>query len=147
MCTGEKARCKEIWVFGANRYRNPDEDLPADFEERREENYKALNQPLDADSFITALKQEMIQGLEKLNEGMPKNPKVRITDKSKGWISVSPLEPQAEPVNLIRIKGEITRRWPMTSLLDILKETDLRISFTEMFKTVAHREILDRDTL
>ena len=143
----DKLRCKEIWVFGANRYRNPDEDLPADFEERREENYKALNQPLDADSFITALKQEMIQGLEKLNEGMPKNPKVRITDKGKGWISVSPLEPQAEPVNLIRIKGEITRRWPMTSLLDILKETDLRISFIEMFKTVAHREILDRDTL
>lgn len=143
----DKLRCKEIWVFGANRYRNPDEDLPADFEERREENYKALNQPLDADSFITALKQEMIQGLEKLNEGIPKNPKVRITDKGKGWISVSPLEPQAEPVNLIRIKGEITRRWPMTSLLDILKETDLRISFTEMFKTVAHREILDRDTL
>ncbi|WP_240422131.1 Tn3 family transposase [Paenibacillus periandrae] len=143
----DKLRCKEIWVFGANRYRNPDEDLPVDFEERREENYKALNQPLDADSFITTLKQEMIQGLEKLNEGMPKNPKVRITDKGKGWISVSPLEPQEEPVNLIRIKGEITRRWPMTSLLDILKETDLRISFTEMFKTVGHREILDRDTL
>ncbi len=76
----DKLRCKEIWVSGANRYRNPDEDLPADFEERREENYKALNQPLDADSFITALKQEMIQGLEKLNEGMPKNPKVRSTD-------------------------------------------------------------------
>jgi hypothetical protein len=32
---------------GANRYRNPDEDLPADFEDCREENYKALNQPLD----------------------------------------------------------------------------------------------------
>lgn len=143
----DKLRCKEIWVSGANRYRNPDEDLPVDFEERQEENYKALNQPLDADSFITTLKQEMIQGLEKLNEGMPKNPKVRITDKGKGWISLSPLEPQEEPVNLIRIKGEITRRWPMTSLLDILKETDLRISFTEMFKTVGHREILDRDTL
>jgi hypothetical protein len=28
-------RCKEIWVVGANRYRNPDEDLPADFETER----------------------------------------------------------------------------------------------------------------
>ena len=44
----DKLRCKEIWVPGSNRYRNPDEDLPSDFEERREENYKALKQPLDA---------------------------------------------------------------------------------------------------
>lgn len=83
-CSRDKLRCKEIWVSGANRYRNPDEDLPVDFEERREENYKALKQPLDAESFIAALKQEMIQWLEKLNEGMPKNSKVRITDKGKG---------------------------------------------------------------
>ena len=41
----DKLRCKEIWAVGANRYRNPDDDLPKDFEERREENYKALNQP------------------------------------------------------------------------------------------------------
>jgi hypothetical protein len=134
-------------VTGANRYRNPDEDLPTDFEECREENYKALHQPLDADSFIAALKQEMNQSLEKLNAGMPKNSKVRISEKCGGWITLSPLEPQAEPTNLLRIKGEIIRRWPMTSLLDILKETDLRVSFTEMFKTMANREILDRDTL
>lgn len=143
----DKLRCKEIWVTGANRYRNPDEDLPADFEERREENYKALNHPLDADYFIDELKQVMIQGLEKLNDRIPKNPKVRITEKGNGWISISPFEPQPEPMNLSRVKAEIMRRWPMTSLLDILKETDLRVAFTEQFKTVANREILDRDTL
>ena len=37
----EQLRCKEIWVVGANRYRNPDEDLPADFEANRDEYYKA----------------------------------------------------------------------------------------------------------
>ena len=31
----DKLRCKEVWVVGANRYRNPDEDLPADFEAQR----------------------------------------------------------------------------------------------------------------
>lgn len=31
----DKLRCKEIWVVGANRYRNLDDDLPTDFEERR----------------------------------------------------------------------------------------------------------------
>ena len=51
----DKLRCKEIWVEGSYRYRNPEEDLPQDFEERREENYKALNQPLDAESFVNSL--------------------------------------------------------------------------------------------
>ena len=31
----EKLRCKEIWVVGADLYRNPDDDLPADFEPHR----------------------------------------------------------------------------------------------------------------
>jgi hypothetical protein len=33
----EHLRCKEIWITGADRWRNPDEDLPADFETRRAE--------------------------------------------------------------------------------------------------------------
>ena len=41
----ERLRCKEIWVVGANRYRNPDDDLPADFEQNREDYYRALNLP------------------------------------------------------------------------------------------------------
>ena len=28
----DKLRCKEVWGVGANRYRNPDDDVPADFE-------------------------------------------------------------------------------------------------------------------
>ncbi len=35
----------------------------------------------------------------------------------------------------------------MTSLLDILKETDLRVGFSEAFHSVAAREMLDRTTL
>jgi hypothetical protein len=31
----DQLRSKEIWVVGANRYRNPDEDLPGDFDARR----------------------------------------------------------------------------------------------------------------
>lgn len=31
----DKLRCKEVWVVGPNRYRNPDKDLPAGFEARR----------------------------------------------------------------------------------------------------------------
>jgi hypothetical protein len=47
----EKLRCKEIWVVGANRYRNPEEDLPADFEAQRLEYFQALKQPSDNDAY------------------------------------------------------------------------------------------------
>src|SRR5207248_3057309 len=43
----EKIRCKEIYVTGANRYRNPAEDVPQDFAENRHVYYAAphsLNQ-------------------------------------------------------------------------------------------------------
>jgi len=139
----DKLRCKEIWVVGANRYRNPDEDLPTDFEERREENYKALSQPLDAEKFINKIKKDMYDGLTKLDKGMPKNSKVSLSTKSNGWITLSPSEAQNEPMNLVKIKAELMRHWPMTNLLDVLKEADLRINFTDHFKTVATYERLD----
>lgn len=143
----DKLRCKEIWVVGASRYRNPDEDLPTDFEERREENYRALKQPLDADDFINKIRQAMYEGLSKLDIDMPKNPKVRLTERGNGWICITPSDPQPEPLNLSKLKAEIMRYWPMTNLLDVLKETDLRLNFTDHFKTLATHERLDRSTI
>ena len=43
------------------------------------------------------------------------------------------------------LKAELGRRWPMTGLLDILKEADLRVGFTDAFATAAAREATDRD--
>src|ERR1700726_5328093 len=77
----EQLRCKEIWVVGANRYRNPDEDLPADFEANRDEYYEALRLPQDAKSFTSGVRQEMEEALETLNRGLPKNPHVKILEK------------------------------------------------------------------
>ena len=143
----DKLRCKEIWVLGADRYRNPDEDLPSDFELHREENYKILNKPLNADKFVENLKNEMYEALIKLDNSIPKNPKVQISDKGKGWITVSPSNPQPEPTNIVKLKAEIMKIWPMTNLLDVLKETDLRLSFTDAFKTIATHERLDSETI
>ena len=143
----EQLRCKEIWVVGANRYRNPEEDLPADFDRQRETYYQALNKPTDALEFINGLQQAMHDALSSFNHNIKSNPKVKILQKGNGWISVSPLDEQSEPTNLLRLKAEIGSRWSATSLLDILKETDLRINFTEHFKTVASREVLDRNIL
>jgi TnpA family transposase len=73
---------------------------------------------------------------------------VTLLRKSGGWIKLSPLEPQPEPVHLERLKAELRRRWPMTGLLDMLKETDLRVRFTDGFTSATTpRESLDRGTL
>jgi TnpA family transposase len=143
----DRLRCKEIWVVGADRYRNPDEDLPADFEARRGPYYEALGQPRDADAFVAGLQQSMRDSLDLLERGLPRNQKVKIIDRGKGRLLVSPLEPQPEPINLATLKAEITRRWPMTHLLDVLKETDFRVGFTEEFRGASPREVLARDEL
>jgi TnpA family transposase len=145
----EKLRCKEIWVVGADRYRNPDEDLPADFEAHRIPYYQALKLPLEADRFIADLQTEMREALRTLDAGMPSDQLVRIGRKRKkdGWITVTPFEPQPEPANLIALKAEIFATWPMTSLLDMLKETDLRLNFTDVLKSSTAYETLDRSVL
>ncbi|KXY39376.1 transposase [Bacillus cereus] len=143
----ERLRCKEVWVVGADRYRNPEEDLPEDFEQNREKHYEALQKPLEAQTLIQELKNSMNIALEKLNKHVKSDTKVRILSKGTGWISVSPLQAQDEPVNLNLVKAEVMNRWPMTNLLDILKEADLRVHLTDTFQTLGNREILDKETL
>jgi TnpA family transposase len=143
----DKLRCKEVWVVGANRYRNPDDDVPADFEAQRNSHYQVLNLPLEADRFIAELLAEMRQALHTLDAGLPANALVRIGVKREGWITVTPLDAQPDPPNLTALKTEITATWPMTSLLDMVKETDLRLHFTEVLKSPTAYETLDRAVL
>jgi len=86
----------------------------------------------------------MTAALEQLNESIPTNPHVHLLSKAGGWISLSPLPPQPQPQHLRLLKGELGTRWPMIELLDILKETDLRVRFTDRFHTQTLRENLDR---
>ena len=144
----EQLRCKEIWVAGANRYRNPDEDLPADFEAQRIPYYQALNLPLDPDRFIADLQAEMRDALQTLDAGLPNNAHVRIGRKyGSSWITLTPFDAHPEPPNLTALKAEITATWPMTSLLDMVKETDLRLGFTDALKSPTAYETLDRSIL
>jgi len=143
----DKLRCKEIWVVGADKFRNPDEDLPADFEDKREDYYLDLGHSTDSSEFIENIQEQMRSALTELDEGIPRNQKVRLLNRGKKNISITPFEAQEEPPSLTALKREIAGRWPMTSLLDVLKEADLRVGFTDHFKTVADREILDRQSL
>jgi TnpA family transposase len=143
----DKIRCKEIWVEGADNFRNPDEDLPADFDDKRESYYLDLGHSTDCTVFIESIQNKMRSVLSTLNHGIPKNQLVRIKSNCKKCISITPFEAQQEPGNLIGLKREIAGRWPMTSLLDVLKEADLRVGFTDHFKTLGEREVLDRQNL
>ena len=63
----EGLKTKGIWVTGADKWRNPDEDLPPDFAQRRAENYAALGKPLDPAQFIELFKAELSTELAALN--------------------------------------------------------------------------------
>ena len=121
--------------------------MPADFESQRTPYYQALNLPLEADRFIAAIQAEMRQALHVLDAGLPANALVRIGQKREGWITVTPLDAQPDPPNLTALKTVVTATWPMTSLLDMVKEADLRLHFTEALKSPTAYETLDRAVL
>ncbi|MCU7939830.1 MAG: Tn3 family transposase [gamma proteobacterium symbiont of Bathyaustriella thionipta] len=143
----EKLRCKEIWVTGADRYRDPDDDLPRDFDEKRESYYQDLGQTTNVEQFISELQKSMHQALRQLNKNMPQNSKVKILERGKKSICLTPLDAQPEATNIARLKGDILGRWPTTSLLDVLKEADLRIGFTDLFQNLTTREVLSREVI
>ncbi|HMW19026.1 MAG TPA: hypothetical protein PJ981_14605, partial [Accumulibacter sp.] len=59
--------------------------------------------------------------------GLKKNSYIRLSNKNGGWITLTPLDAQPDPPNLTALKAELNKIWPMTSLLDMVKETDLRL--------------------
>lgn len=141
----ERLRATEIWVEGSSKYGNPDHVLPVDFLEHRTEYYQFLDQPVSAEDFIGGLQGKLTEALAMLNAGLPSNTRVKVRDN--GWIVLSPLLAQAEPSGLRHLKDEIGRQWGMTSLLDVLKEADLRTGFSGSFKTLASRQELDDQIL
>jgi TnpA family transposase len=143
----EKLKCREVWVVGAHRYGNPDEDLPRDFEVHRQEYYAALGKPMGEKPFVDDLRGQLHRALDRFDQGLPQNPLVHLSDYRKGWIHLSPLKPQSVPGNLHLLGKEVAARWPMTSLLDILKETDNRVSLAECFGTVASRATIGKQEL
>jgi len=93
----EGVRCKEIWVEGADRYRNPDDDVPQDFAVHRVRYYQALNQPLDGQTFVTGVQQTMAHWLARLHAALPTNPSVTLRPQGKNRIRLTPLAPLPAP--------------------------------------------------
>ena len=143
----DQLRCKEIWVAGAGRWRDPDEDLPKDFEGRRPAAYASLRKPLDPAEFTGALREEMTVALGELDDALPGLSWADITDRPAGAIRLTPLEAAPEPRNLRRVKNEVARRWATVPLIDVLKETVLRTGCLQAVTSVAGSGTLPADVL
>ncbi|MEU7864555.1 hypothetical protein [Nonomuraea sp. NPDC049141] len=142
----EALRRREVYVQGAGRWKEPDEDLPGDFEDNRDVHYAALTKPIDTTAFVADLKQRLTGALTRLDTGLAEGTSggVRIITRSgKPWVSVPKLDKLPEPKNLGALKAEAVRRWGSIDLLDILKDTPF---ITECFTSVAGREVLDKRT-
>src|SRR5579875_858897 len=143
-------RRRAVWIIGANRWRDPETDLPADFEQLRDVHYEALRQPLDPTVFIATLQAKMREALERFDtavaQGMTGGVKLqkRCGDS---WIMVPSIAKVPEPTHLDALKKEVQRRWGTLPLLDMLKEADLHARFTDEFVTVASRETIPREVL
>ncbi|MFB7010816.1 MULTISPECIES: Tn3 family transposase [unclassified Streptomyces] len=143
-------RRREIWVLAANRWRNPENDPPPDFEDNRDVHYDAIRQPQDPEKFIEAMKKRLREALTRFDTALELDTTGGVDNvKKQGepWIKVSPLGKQQEPENLVALKAEIERRWGTIDLIDILKEAEFVTGFTSEFTSVATREAVPKAVL
>jgi len=141
-------RCKEIWVVGAHRWRNPDEDLPADFEQRRHEHYAALRKPLDPTVFIDELRSELRGELAALHQALPGLPFLEIADRGRhGQIKLTALKALPEPTGLQALKRDLRRQWGIVALIDMLKEAILRTGCLRILNDLAGGARMTVETL
>ncbi|CAO5680917.1 MAG: Tn3 family transposase ISNpu13 [Holosporales bacterium] len=139
---------KNIWVQGSLRYRDPKEDLPQDFKENIDSYLTLLKLPKDADTFIKSLKKNLKKALKNLDDTILSNKKVVIKDRSKkGAIKVTPHDPQDLPPNLHLLHQKIVEQWGSISLMDVLKETDLRLEFSKKLRSVLSSERIKKEDL
>ncbi|PIZ33230.1 MAG: hypothetical protein COY39_03215 [Alphaproteobacteria bacterium CG_4_10_14_0_8_um_filter_37_21] len=139
---------KNIYIDNSYRYRDPKSDLPDDFNENRAHYFDLLNLPKNEIDFVNNLETELNNSLKELNDTILHNEKVKIEKrKNKGSIKLSPYTPQQEPSNLATLQKKISEHWGSTSLMDIMKETDLHINFTKHLKSVSSSERIKVDEL
>lgn len=143
-------RRREVYVEGARRWRNPEEDLPGDFEATRDVHYAAIRAPLDASQFVAGLRERMGAGLQRLDAALVEGSAggVKVTTRhGEPWITVPKLEALAEPRMLSAVKEEVIRRWGTLDLLDVLKDAEFLTEFTREFASVAGHERIPREVL
>ena len=137
-------------VEGAARWRDPEADLPQDFEVHRDIHYAAIRQPLDPGDFVAALRDRLDQALRELAQAIKskRTGGVHLTQRrGEPWFSVPRLDRLEEPTGLAALKAEVVDRWGTIDLLDMLKDADHMTGLTEEFVSVATQERIPREVL
>ncbi len=146
----EAIRRREIYVVGAVRWRDPDHDLPVDFQTHRVGHYQRLRQPTDPTEFITTLRAQLSGALRELQAATTAGDTggVRFGERhGQPWITVPKLERQPEPVNLELLKAAVADRWGNVDLLDFLTEADHHVNLIDCFPSIATRETMPAHVL
>ena len=147
----EALRRREIYVQGAGRWKDPDEDLPGDFEDNRDVHYSELASPWTPPSSPTGSASAWTTGADQAEQRpWPRTP-AAASGSSPGRAARGSASPSSTSCpsrqNLGAVKAEVQRRWGTIDLLDILKDTAFITDFNDCFASVASREVLDRATL
>jgi hypothetical protein len=143
-------RRREIWIDGAAKWRDPEQDLPADFETNRHVHYAAIRAPLNGLEFVDDLKRRLGAALDMFNDALAAGATggVRITSRrGEPWLSIPNMDKALEPANPEALKAEVQRRWGTIDLLEVLKEADFLTGFTGQFASVFTREARAEEVL
>ena len=139
----EQLRCKEIWVVGADRWRNPDEDLPDRLRgSAGPSTTPKLRKPLDPGAFTGQLRAEMEprpwpRSTTRLPRpglgGHRRTAQGRARSGSPRWT------PRPSRATCGGSRQAIQDRWGTVPLIDMLKETALRTGCLDAFTAVGTR--------
>ena len=145
----EKAlKCKEVWVEGAYLYRNPDLDLPQDWDLRQIEYCAKLDIPQTPEAFIEPVRKEMLDCLASTNDFFGRKRDVYIYypgGGKKGLFRIPKIQARPERPVLQEIKNRVVAQWGVLDLLDVLVEADRQVDFTRFFHSSGQRQVLRPD--
>lgn len=149
----KELKCKNVWVQNAFKHADPEKDLPQDFQEKKKSYCRMLGVPENGQEMVHKLKEAMVQDIKTFNDDFPANLDATIkkktgkSDKVKYTLCLTPYVKQDEPQNIQALKNEVEWLWPNNSLLDILKEADLRIGLTQELINMVDKVTLDPKAL
>jgi Domain of unknown function (DUF4158) len=146
-------KCTEVWVEGSYAFRNPSQDMPADWhhEAQRTAYYHAFPQPVEVTAFLDPLRERLTTALTRVNRDLPRNPDVHryapTASEERRLLAVARLTAQPEPQSLDRIKDLISQRYGVLDLLDIFVEADRLTGFTRFCTHSGTKEVRSREAL
>ena len=102
----------------------------------------------DPDAFIAGLQEEMREALRDARcRAAAQSACSKIHGQARRLDHPHAAGGSARSARMSKLESRSRPTWPMTSLLDMLKEADLRLDFTDAFRSPTGHETLDRATL